>query len=62
MLQAAGDKAQAAKDTVVDTAAKGTQNVQDAVKPYADAAADKTKAGGHLLKAALEQFEQMKHQ
>ncbi len=45
MLQAASDKAQATKDTVVDTAAKGTQNVQDTVKPYADAAADKTKAG-----------------
>lgn len=43
----AGEKAQATKDTVVETAAKGTQNVQDAVKPYADAAADKTRAGGH---------------
>ena len=43
--QAASDKTKAAGQTVADSAAQGTKNVQDAVKPYTDAAADHTKAG-----------------
>lgn len=46
--QAASDKTKAAGQTVADSAAQGTKTVQDAVKPYTDAAADHTKAGAHL--------------